>query len=416
MHISAPRISREGDFIVVSADFQCGTDTNTLWFKVPSAYQDYVVSERGDAFLVGLLLYAMVRGEDIQIECPISEKLFYNLTNHLIPALSIANPKWRRVTILPCKLESESINSGNAVGTGFSGGVDSFCTIYEHFADPQCPPNYRLTHLVFLNVGSHGDYGGKASETLFKSRFEYMKAFPKECGLDFVMVDSNLSEILQMKFVATSCIRSMAPVLLLQKLFRVYLFSSTSRIDQFRMMPNDDGDYQMLILSMLSTESLSLYSSGIQYTRVEKTAIISGYEPTWRHLNVCVKGCVNCSKCYKCTRTMLTLDILGVLDRYAGVFDLSLYRKNKISHLANVLARKGTRDQGYLDEIHDEIVSRGIQIPFQSRLLHCGHVLLKQVRNGLGSIRLKSRLSFGKHLCIACFRLGVRSIRRGAQL
>src|SRR5882762_76870 len=142
MDISVPQVYLENGSVIASAQFESKTRRDTLWFKVDAAYQDQVVAERGDAFLVGLLLYAMAQGEDVYINCPVSEKLYYNLSNYLIPALSLANPKLRPVKIVPIKLEHTSINAGNAVGTGFSGGVDSFSTIYSHLVDPRCPANH----------------------------------------------------------------------------------------------------------------------------------------------------------------------------------------------------------------------------------------------------------------------------------
>ncbi|MGA2801098.1 MAG: hypothetical protein ABSE97_01800 [Verrucomicrobiota bacterium] len=371
MNISTPKVRKDGESVIVSAEFHTSEHKDVLWFKLDAKCQDYVVTERGDAFLIGLLLYAMARGEDIHLDCPISEKLYYNLSNYLIPALSLANPKLLPIKVIPRELEHSSINQRNAVGTGFSGGVDSFCTFYDHFVNPQCPVNYRLTHLAFFNVGSHGDFGGEAARALFHKRLDDLKQFPIDAGLEFIVVDSNISEILQMSFLATSTIRSIAPVLLLQKLFRVYLFSSAYRMSDFQMLDDDDGHYEVLTLSMLSTESLDLYSSGCQYTRVQKTAIIAGYEPTQRYLDVCVSGVGNCSSCSKCMRTLFTLEMLGAIDQYSNIFDLAVYQANKAAFIGRVLAN---RHKDLYREIYNEMSSRHIRIPFKSRLLCCRHL------------------------------------------
>jgi hypothetical protein len=349
-----------------------------------------VVTERGDAFLVGLLPYAMARGEDIHLDCPISEKLYYNLSNYLIPALSLANPKLLPIKVIPRELEHSSINQRNAVGTGFSGGVDSFCTFCDHFVDPQCPVNYRLTHLSFFNVGSHGDFGGEAARELFHKRLNDLKQFPIDAGLEFIVVDSNISEILQTSFPATHTFRNMAPVLLLQKLFRIYYYSSGYRMDDFRITnaDSDSSAYDLLSMAMLSTESVDLYSSGCQHTRVEKTRIIADYEPTWRYLNVCASRDGNCSSCFKCMRTLLTLEILGKIRNYEGVFDLSIYRKQRSRYIAEILVNK--RQYIYKD-IYNEMRRKGIRVPIESRLLACKHLcglalrrMAKNVRRAAG--------------------------------
>lgn len=352
--------------MTASADFESKTENNTLWFKLDAAYHDRVVTERCDAFLVGLLLYAMVRGEDIYIDCPISAKLYYSLTNYLIPALSLANPKLRPVKVIPSNLEDASINSQCAVGTGFSGGVDSFATIYSHLVDPHCPDNYRITHLTFFNVGSHGDFGGGAARSLFKQRHSSLKSYLEESELDNIVVDSNISEILQLSFQETHTIRNMAPVLLLQKLFRTYYYSAGYRMDEFELSAHDMAHYDILNTAMLSTESVDIFSAGCQYSRVEKTAMIAEFEPTWRYLNVCVSTGANCSRCFKCMRTLFTLDILGKLNNYRDIFNLSEYKRLKDSYIAQVISNKS---KYYYRDIYDEMQRRNIDIPMKSRLL-----------------------------------------------
>ncbi len=368
MKISAPRIFDDGKSVVVSADFICGQDRDTLWFKLATEYREYVETERSDAFLVGLLFYAMIRGEDIEIESTISEKLYYNLSNYLIPALTLANPKLLPIKVFPAKLATESVNIGKSVGTGFSGGIDSFCTIYEHYANSRCPQGYRLTHLTFFNTGSHGDLGGDEARVLFNKRFNILKEFPKEIGLNFIFVDSNISEVLQMNFASTHTMRNMAPVLLLQKLFRVYYYSSGYRMDDFRIIgaASDTSSYDILNTAMLSTESVNLYSSGTQYTRVEKTALISKYEPTWRYLNVCASDDHNCSSCFKCMRTLFTLELVGNIQNYSQVFDLSKYSQQRKRYIAEILYNK--KKYIYRD-IFDKMIKRGFSVPFRSRLI-----------------------------------------------
>jgi hypothetical protein len=51
---------------------------------------------------------------------------------------------------------------------------------------------------------------------------------------------------------------------------------------------------------------------------VIKTAAIGGWPPTFGRLRVCVSSdpaLPNCCRCEKCVRTMMTLDLLGYLDR-----------------------------------------------------------------------------------------------------
>jgi hypothetical protein len=70
---------------------------------------------------------------------------------------------------------------------------------------------------------------------------------------------------------------------------------------------------------LLSTEGTQVMHHGSGFTRIEKTEAIAHWEEIWDKLRVCIPddGTVNCSKCEKCLRTMMTLDMLGVLERYS---------------------------------------------------------------------------------------------------
>jgi hypothetical protein len=69
---------------------------------------------------------------------------------------------------------------------------------------------------------------------------------------------------------------------------------------------------------LLSTGALEVVHDGAEATRVIKTAAIGGWPPTFGRLRVCVSSDPaqpNCCRCEKCIRTMMTLDLLGYLDR-----------------------------------------------------------------------------------------------------
>jgi hypothetical protein len=70
---------------------------------------------------------------------------------------------------------------------------------------------------------------------------------------------------------------------------------------------------------LLSTETTQVIHHGTGFRRTEKTEAIARWEETHDKLRVCAfdDSTLNCSKCEKCIRTMMTLDILGVLERYS---------------------------------------------------------------------------------------------------
>ncbi|MCL2456449.1 MAG: Mur ligase family protein, partial [Defluviitaleaceae bacterium] len=59
-----------------------------IWLEVGAEYEKYFVTDRCDAFLLGMLQFAMRQGLDIVCEAPVTAELLYNLQNHVLPTLS----------------------------------------------------------------------------------------------------------------------------------------------------------------------------------------------------------------------------------------------------------------------------------------------------------------------------------------
>ncbi len=69
---------------------------------------------------------------------------------------------------------------------------------------------------------------------------------------------------------------------------------------------------------------------------------VAEFEPPHRFLNVCASGegsGRNCSRCFECCRTLLTLEILGQTEAFAGVFDLDAYQQERRRFVRKVLKK-----------------------------------------------------------------------------
>ncbi len=371
MKIYTPQLIEADDKVKIQTKFEYSEGIKTLWYTIDKKYAKYLTTEKSDAFVVGLLLLAMQKNEDIYVVGKMSEKLYYNLNNYYIKLLSLSLSYLNEI-----KIHAESLDNGtsyeckNAVSTGFSGGVDSFSTIYEHLQD-HTPENYKITHFLFNNVGSHDEYNLERAQRLFHERYELLKNYPEEVGKDFIKVDSNLSEILNMKFIHTHTIRNFTCVLLLQKLFSKYYYSSTFRFDETKVehtcyQKTDMAYCDAIAQKYLSTETLSFIATGLQYDRVEKTDLISSYEPTYRYLNTCVEDGKNCSACFKCCRTIFTLELLNKLDKYKKMYDISAFNKKRTIYLAKIIV---DREDTFNREILKLAKRKGYKFPFYLYIL-----------------------------------------------
>ncbi len=298
-----------------------------IWYGVENAFADYLCYERADAFVLAFLPYAMAFGYDVKVEGTLSERLHYQLTNYYIPALSKFTKYYKKIEIKYDKLDSTNYcKNANGVATGFSAGVDSFYTVLKHLNNED--PSFNLTHLTFFKVGATGSFGGKSANSVFKFRVNQFKEYVDHIGLPFVIVDSNISEHAKMSYNYIHTFRSMSAVVALQKLFRVYYYSSTGTIGDFGFNVVDVANFDFFNLNNFCVEGLQLYSVGLTCDRLEKQDYISNFEDTNKYLNVCNKSAGNCSRCEKCLRTMAGFHCLGVLNQYEEVFDIKYYYDN----------------------------------------------------------------------------------------
>ena len=340
MQIRKPIVRRTPEETVLSAKVSFQGKEDECFYSVPAKYTDFADTESSNCFLVGMLYPAMRYGEDIHVEGVVSARLLYNLNEYLVPLMSICDERLKRIKITADATDDKGAPDAKAVGTGFSGGIDSFATICEHFARPE-PEGFRLTHLFFFNVGAHGipkkPGDMEAIERQFRARYEKFKGFPEEAGLPFVPVDSNVHQFHPWGHLEVATFATVSAVMFLQRgIRRYYLASSGHTYRQLWKFLGDGGRpdaierVNMMLLPWLSTESLDLVDDGNLYDRSQKTVLVAGYPPATKYLNVCYGHDTldtNCSVCPKCSRTLLTLDILGKLDDFAGVFDIPRYKR-----------------------------------------------------------------------------------------
>jgi hypothetical protein len=312
-----------------------------MWYEVPKEYAHWFSKDRADGFVVGFILQAMQMRKDIVTHAPMSSKLWHNLTLFFIPMMAKAFQNLHVIRILPSSL-IETTTPATAVAGGFSGGIDSFAAIVDHFVNEKSP-NYRMSHFLFHNVGSHGDKDYQAARTMFRQRYETLREYPVLVGVPFVPVDSNIHEIVPTDFVKTYITLNASVPLVLQNHFRKYFYASSYKNEDCGVNKTDIvGRFDPFAFHMLSTETLECISTGGQLSRVEKTKLVAGYEMSRRFLNVCIAESSegkNCSTCIKCCRTLLTLDLFGLAGHYPEVFDLKRFAEVRRRYIKKEVLR-----------------------------------------------------------------------------
>ena len=293
-----------------------------------------------DAFVVGLLHYAMRFGHDIKSEAPMSERLYVQLTDQFLPAYYKINKskgdKLHEVRII-CPVSAEVEPLGQGVGAGVSCGVDSMHVFARH---------NDITTGCIWNL--HGVTGGEDDEKRrrgWDNLCKQAREFTSYIHCDLIIGDTNWDRGVfpEMRFDGSTTYGNLFCILCLQKYWKRYYIASGYDICDFSLtlgVAEDPAHYEWILLSFASMSHLELRLDGVAQSRIEKVGDLVKYEPSRHYLNVCwdiTEGGRNCSfKCPKCMRTMLNLDAWNGLDDYGEVFDIGYYHEHFDRYLAEL--------------------------------------------------------------------------------
>ena len=300
-----------------------GSSDLVFEYALPSS--DWI-TPRADGFVAALVLRAMTVGEDIEVRAPISARLARGLEEYQRVLTS-----WYGYRLTPVRihvpLEQADRVPGGAVLTAFSGGVDSFYTLRAHVAGQEPDERARITHGLFV----HGFDLPLSNLAAYEGACAGVVETMAGLGIDLIAGRTNVQSFLPRRdwglFHGGALLGS--ALALGGGVRRLYVPASHTI---GHLIPWGSSP---LLDPLLSTEALEIVHDGADATRVQKTAAIGEWPPTFGRLRVC-GALPNCCRCEKCVRTMVTLDLFGLLDRQTS-FPLPLSR----SHIRACRYRKG---------------------------------------------------------------------------
>ena len=356
MRISKPYLREEENCTKLCAMIQWGDRKEEAWFAVEKEFSSYLTEERTDAFVVGFLTEAMKQGENIQCEGAVTKRLLYQLNHYLIPTLSKHTHRYQNI-IISAPVVTDALSCAGAVGTGWTGGVDSMYTAMKHLEVE--PDRHKLTHLLIANNGAlESDKNQEVLEYMAKKAREGMA---KDYNLTVVAIDSNLQILLEEPYLAVAAFRLPAVVLALQKLFGVFLNSAGYEFQRFSFVEENSAYYELLPLSCFETDCTVFYSACGAVTRLQKLNELAAFPPARKYLHPCIYTMQeNCGTCGKCVRTISALYALEKLDAFSQVFDVKQFYEKKSWYLANILAKEESQHYG---EVAALLRRKNMEIP-----------------------------------------------------
>jgi len=284
-------------------------DRVELWFEYPAEYSEYI-SKNADPWIAALLMPAMRLGRTLKVEAPASAKLLEG-AGKFMEIMHTWAPEYKQVNIETLQ-PVEQTTTERAVGAFFSGGVDSFYTVLKNQAS-DLPTEQKITKLLFVRGFDIGLQNDKLYEMALKNAVSAAQAL----GYELIVCSTNIKEVLCHKFAKWEMYFGSALISIalgIESFWKtVYIAAG---LEYSRLIP---GGSHPLIDPLWSTESMSFIYDGAEATRIKKVLNqISKSDIALKHLRTCwenLNGEFNCGRCEKCIRTMLNLEIAGVLGK-----------------------------------------------------------------------------------------------------
>lgn len=337
----------------IVCDMEAGfTDVRQFWFSVDDEYGDWLTDDVYDAFLVAMLYPAMFYGEDIEIGGNVSKRILHNSLHYVQGLMEAYAPSFHEISIKVQGFSNAQKSERLHVGTGFSGGVDSFSTLADNFFSTD-DPDYKVDTLFFFHVGQYGNVKKPVTWKRANNRFGITRDFAKEIGVGAVMMNTNMFDFYHQEWeLSAGVICRIASVLVFQKVLKRYYISNAVTYNE---LAKNNYTYikggslcemsDPIIMPLLSPDGLDILCDGAQHTRTEKTANIANLPLAQKHLNVCVNSsdkhveATNCGYCPKCLRTMMALDSADALEKFSGVFDLEQWKRHSFKYKCELVFR-----------------------------------------------------------------------------
>lgn len=152
MRIERPELISTGTHVTLQARVTGGRHRDVperLWFRYPADCEP-LLSAGIEPFVVALSSVASASGEPLEVDVPMWEVLHANLEEYWAVFHCWEPRRFHRVRVTCPGFAPESFR-GEATGTAFSGGVDSFFTLFRRAADREPHSSLRITYAVYVH-------------------------------------------------------------------------------------------------------------------------------------------------------------------------------------------------------------------------------------------------------------------------
>ena len=359
MKIHPANINESEGHFTLTYRFESATrpDLNdALWFRVPARFRDWV-SAGPEAAVASLVMLAMALGERIEVAEPMSAMTHYGISQ-CVDFFHLWLPgKLKRIDIVAPAYTGAAADAPvpHAVVSCFSGGVDSFHTVYDHLEGRAANPEYALTHLFF----AHG-FDIPVQLPVYEDIAAECETLAAGWNLGLVRLATNVRHLLDphVPWVTSHGTVLGGSALLLAGGIRAFVIPSTNRHSRL-FAPCGSNP---VTDPMLGTPSMQIVHYGSHRSRIEKIRDIAHRSEAQQYLRVCwqnAAGVRNCGACAKCLKVMMPLALEGMLERFTGFPPLPDWDRIDPACFAPLDLSKYADEPSYAGELLELALARG---------------------------------------------------------
>jgi len=300
----------QGDMMILRAELEYASgETRDLWYRFSASLKDRCTSS-ADPFVTAAVIHAMRLGEPVMVEGTVSPSLLWNLDRYMAAWNQWKPDLYKRVEIRAREEKESPAPATDGVIMGFSGGIDSSFSAWQHAKKLAGRQQLPLTAGVFV-LGFDIPLGSEQGD--YKSAFEKAKIMTDSIGIELLSVVTNFRELDDWWEHAYP-----AGLASVEKLFQGYYAGG--------LIAGDSAQYNFnsaqigfasnpFIDGWLGSRSFSVYHDGADKTRLDKVIAMKDWPEALKQMRICWQGVQmdrNCCKCQKCIMTMLYYRLAGL--------------------------------------------------------------------------------------------------------
>ena len=299
---------------------------------------------RVEPFLPAALLLAGQEGRGVHVRLPLDPTYRHRLEHQLVPLISgLTTDHDVPVSLTATSGGPSSVPApGRRVGLVFGGGVDSFSTL-TRMTREGWPPDV----LIGINAGAHD-----LDRACWRRRLDRVGAVADALGISMVTIDTNANELAWVPDSIAHMLRNLSAASVLQPVVGTLAASAGHRLEMTSFAESirrTEDLVEPMTMDAMRWGGMEMVLVGADVRRIDRIAALVDIPLAARWLDVCVDhgyqsttapgAPTNCGACDACCRTILVMEHLGILDRFAGCFDRPAFEAVRRDALERLMTR-----------------------------------------------------------------------------